>query len=129
MESRSMLKQAAAIALAMSAVVVLVRAHPHPGDVITDTFRGRVTEVNLERQTIAIDAVDRKTTKLRNYFFFLDPKVKVTRGKKKVQIGELMPGQAAVVCIAEIELNERGQETRYIAFDIKFDLQARPAVY
>lgn len=128
MKSRSMLKHAAAIALAMSAVVVPVGAHPHPGDVVTDTFRGRVTEVNLERQTIAIDAVDRKTTKLRNYFFFLDPKVKVTRGKKKVQIGELTPGQA-VVCIAEIELNERGQETRYIAFDIKFDLQARPAVY
>ena len=72
---------------------------------------GRVTEINLERRTIAIDAIDRKTKKLRNYFFVLDPKVKVTREKKKVAITELTPGQA-VVCVAEIELNERGEQTR-----------------
>src|SRR5262245_25117657 len=127
MKSRSMLKHAAAIALAMSAVVVPVGAHPHPGDVVTDTFRGRVTEVNLERHTVAIDAIDRKTKKLRNYFFVLDPKVKVTRAKKKVPITDMTPGQA-VICLAEVELNERGEPTRYIAFDIRFDLQARPAV-
>jgi hypothetical protein len=51
----------------------------HPGDVVTETFRGRLMEINLERRTIAIDAVDRRTKKLRNYFCFLDPKVKVTR--------------------------------------------------
>lgn len=103
-------------------------AHPHPGDVVTETFRGRVAEVNLERKTIAIDAIDRKTKKLRNYFFFLDPKVKVTRAKKKVDVSELAPG-GPVVCIAEVELNERGEATKYIAFEIRLDLQARPAAH
>jgi hypothetical protein len=58
----------------------------------------------------------------------LGPKVKVTRAKKTVPITELTPGQA-VVCVAEIELNEQGEQTRYIAFDIRFDVQARPAAY
>lgn len=117
-----------AIVLAVRVLTTLAWGHPHPGDVVTETFRGRVTEINLERRTIAIDAVDRKTKKLRNYFFFLDPKVKVTRAKKKVPITELMSGQA-VICVAEVELTERGDPSKYIAFDIKFDQQARPAVY
>src|SRR5215217_74447 len=117
----------AAVVLALCAFTPPLRAHPHPRDVVTDTFRGRVTEINLERRTIAIDAIDRKTKTPRNYFFVLDPKVKVTRAKKKVDLAELASGQA-VICVAEIELDERGQESRYIAFDIKFDLQARPAV-
>jgi hypothetical protein len=121
-------RSVAALVLAVATFSLPVRAHPHPGDVVTDTFRGRVTAINLERRTIAIDAIDRKTKKLRNYFFVLDPKVKVTREKKKVAITELTPGQA-VVCVAEIELNERGEQTRYIAFDIRFDVQARPAAY
>lgn len=123
-----MMRRTAAVILALSVLGGPLRAHPHPGDVVTDTFRGRVTEINLERRTIAIDAIDRETKKLRNYFFVLDPKVKVTREKKKVAITELTPGQA-VVCVAEIELNERGEPTRYIAFDIRFDVQARPAAY
>jgi hypothetical protein len=122
------MRRAIAVGLALVAFGAPLRAHPHPGDVITETFRGRVTEINLERRTIAIDAIDRKTKNLRNYFFFLDPKVKVTRARKKVPITELMSGQA-VLCVAEVELTERGDPTRYIAFDIKFDLQARPAVY
>jgi hypothetical protein len=52
----------------------------------------------------------------------------VTRAKKKIDISELMQGQT-VVCIAEIELNDRGEATKYIAFEIRFDSQARPAVY
>jgi hypothetical protein len=103
-------------------------AHPHPGDVVTDTIRGRVTEVNLERRTIAIDALDKKTKKLRNYFAVVDPKVKVTRAKKKVALTELTVGQP-VICAVEIELDQNGRETRLIAFDIQFDLTARPAVY
>ena len=122
------MRRAITFVLALVALGAPLRAHPHPGDVVTDTFRGRVTEINLEQRTIAIDAIDRKTKKIRNYFFFLDPKVKVTRAKKKVPITELMSGQA-VICVAEVELTERGDPTRYIAFDIKFDLQARPAVY
>jgi hypothetical protein len=39
-----------------------------------------------------------------------------------------MSGQP-VICVAEVELTERGDPTRYIAFDIKFDQQARPALY
>lgn len=124
----NMMKRSAAVVIALCAVSAPLLAHPHPGDVVTDTFRGRVTEVNLERRTIAIDAIDRKTKKLRNYFFFLDEKVKVTRARKKAAVADLMPGDA-VICVAEIELNDRGEETRYIAFDIKFDPQARPAVY
>lgn len=123
----STVRHAAFIVLAL-VIAAPLDAHPHPGDVVTDTIRGRVTGVDLERRTVAIDAVDRKTKKLRNYFFFLDPKVKITRAKKKVPITELMPGQT-VVCVAEIELNEHGQETKYIAFDIRFDEQARPARY
>ena len=122
------MRRAITFVLALLALDAPLRAHPHPGDVVTETFRGRVTEINLERRTIAIDAIDRKTKKLRNYFFFLDRKVKVTRAKKKVPMTELMSGQA-VICVAEIELTERGDPTRYIAFDIKFDQQARPAVY
>jgi hypothetical protein len=114
------------IVLALVMAGVPLHAHPHPGDVVTDTFRGRVTEINLERKTIAIDAMDRKTKEIRNYLFFFDPKVKVTRAKKKVPIAELMPGQV-VVCVVEVEMNERGEPTRYIAFDVRFDLQARPA--
>ena len=124
----SMMRRAVGVVLALVTLGAALSAHPHPGDVITDTFRGRVTEVNLERHTIAIDAIDRKTKKLRNFFFFLDPKVNVTRAKKKMSIAELTPGQA-VICIAEVELNERGDPTRYIAFDIRFDAQTRPAVY
>jgi hypothetical protein len=118
----------AGVVLILWALAVPLRAHPHPGDVVTDTMRGRVTEVDLERRTLAIDAIDRKTKKVRNYLVFLDPKVKITRAKKKVALTELMPGQA-VICVVEVELNEDGQETRRIAFDIQFDLQARPAVY
>jgi hypothetical protein len=121
-------RRAAVVLLCLWAGGAPIFAHPHPGDVVTDTFRGRVTEVSLERRTIAIDALDRKTKKIRNYFFFLDPKVKVTRAKKKIPFGELAPGEA-VICVAEIELNERGEATRYIAFDIRIDTQARPAVY
>ena len=123
-----MMRRAVTVVLALLALDAPLRAHPHPGDVVTDTFRGRVTEINLERKTIAIDAMDRNAKKIRNYLFFSDPKVKVTCAKKKVSITELMPGQA-VVCVAEVELSERGDPTRYIAFDIKCDEQARPQVY
>src|SRR5262249_47922331 len=80
-------------------------AHPHPGDVLTDTLRGRVSQVDLEHRTVAIDTLDRKTKKPRNYLLFLDPKVKITRGKTKLSAAELPPGQA-VVCEVEVELNE-----------------------
>lgn len=123
-----MMRRAVGVVLALVMLGAPLRAHPHPGDVVTDTFRGRVTEVNLERHTIAIDAIDRKTKKLRSFFFFLDPKVKITRAKTKVPITDLTTGQA-VVCVAEVELNERGEPTRYIAFDIRLDPQARPTVY
>ena len=122
------MRRAITFVLALLAFGAPLRAHPHPGDVVTDTFRGRVTEINVERHTLAIDAIDRKTKKLRNFFFFLDPKVKVTRAKKKVPITDITPGEA-VICVAEVELNQRGEPTRYIAFDIRFDPQARPAVY
>jgi hypothetical protein len=55
----------AVILVALSALTTPLVAHPHRGDVVTDTFRGRLTEVNFERRTIAIDAIDRKTKKLR----------------------------------------------------------------
>lgn len=116
------------VVLAVLSIARPLAAHPHPGDVVTETFRGRVTEVTLERRTMAIDAIDRKTKKLRNYFFFLDPEVKVTRAKKRVAVTELAPGEP-VVCIAEVELNERGEATKYIAFEIRFDVQARPTIH
>ena len=123
-----MLARTTAVALILWALAVPLRAHPHPGDVVTDTMRGRITAMDLERQTLAIDLIDKKTRQVRNYLVFLDPKVKVTRAKKKVALMELTAGQA-VICVVEVELDEKGQETRRIAFDIQFDLQARPAVY
>jgi hypothetical protein len=126
---RTMSQIATLLAIAALALAVApVRAHPHPGDVVTDTLRGRVTEIDLERRTIAVDTLDRKTKKPRNYLMFLDKKVKVTQGKKKMAITELTPGQP-VICLVEVELNERGEDTKFIAFEIRFDLQARPAVY
>lgn len=120
-------RRAAAVAVVLALWAPLY-AHPHPGDVVTDTLRGRVTEIDLERQTIAIDTLDRKTKKPRNYLMFLDRKVKVTQGKKKMALTDLVPGQA-VICLVEVELNENGEDSKFIAFEIRFDLQARPAVY
>ncbi len=116
------------VVLTVCALAAPLRAHPHYGDIVTDTIRGRVTGVDAEQHTIAIDAIDRKTKKLRNYLVFLDPKVKITRAKKKVALGELAPGQP-IICVVEVEIKENGQEGRLTAFDIQFDLKARPAVY
>ena len=118
----------AAVVSVLAVMRAPLAAHPHPGDVVTETFRGRVAEVDLARGTLTIDALDRQTRKVRNYLFFLDPRVKVHRGKQKASVMDLMPGDA-VVCEAEVELDERGGRTRFIAFDVRFDLQARPAVY
>ena len=123
-----------AVRIAVLLVVALVAcgapswAHPHPGDVVTDTLRGRVSEVDLEHRTVAVAMLDRKTKQPRNVLLFVDPKVKITQGKTKLSLMELPSGQA-VICEVEVELNERGEQTRLIAFEIKFDMKARPALY
>ena len=56
----------------------------------------------------------------------MDPKIKITRAKKKVVVTELAPGQA-IICVVEVEVRENCQKGRMIAFDIQFDLKAKAA--
>lgn len=110
------------------AVCASAFAHPHDGDVQTLVLRGRITHVDLKNRTLALDAIDRDTKKMRNFFVLLDPKIKVTREKKKITPAELAPGDA-IICVVEVEVRENGQKGRVIAFDIQLDLKTRPAIY
>ena len=121
-------KRATVAALVLCAATAPLIAHPHPGDVVTDTLRGRASYVDVGHRTIAIEMLDRKSKQTRNVLLFLDPKVKITRDKTKLSLPDLMAGQP-VICDVEVELNERGEQTRLIAFEIKFDMKARPALY
>jgi len=114
---------AALLACAMCAPVF---AHPHNGDIQTLVLRGTITDIDLKNGTLALDGIDRETKTLRNFFVVLDPKIKITRAKKKIPVTELAPGQA-IVCVVEVELRENGQKGRMIAFDIQFDPKAKAA--
>jgi hypothetical protein len=105
------------------AVCALAFAHPHEGDTQSLVLRGTITDVNLKNGTLALDATDRDTKKVRNFFVLLDPKIKITRAKKKVAVTELAPGQP-IICVVEVEVRENGQKGRMIALDIQFDLKS-----
>src|SRR5215210_901280 len=117
-----MTRRAALVAIALCVLCAPVLAHPHDGDVQTLVLRGTITDIDLRNGTLALDAIDRETKKLRNFFVLLDPKIKIARAKKKVAITELVPGQA-IICVVEVEVRENGQKGRMIAFDIQFDLK------
>jgi hypothetical protein len=121
-----MTRRAALAVIVMSALCAPLLAHPHNGDVQTVVLRGTITDVNLKNGTLALDAIDRDTKKLRNFFVLLDPKIKITRAKKKVAVTELAPGQS-IICVVEVEVRENGQKGRMIAFDIQFDLKVNTA--
>ena len=123
-----MTRRAALVVIVMCALCAPLVAHPHDGDVQTLVLRGTITDVDLKNGTLALDAIDRDTKKLRNFFVILDPRIKVTRAKTKVTVAELAPGQP-IICVVEVEVRENGQKGRMIAFDIQFDLKARPATY
>jgi hypothetical protein len=114
---------AALLACAMCAPVF---GHPHNGDTQTLVLRGTITDIDLKNGTLALDAIDRDTKKLRNFFVLLDPKIKITRAKQKMAVTQLAPGQA-IICVVEVEVRENGQKGRMIAFDIQFDLKAKAA--
>ena len=121
-----MTRRAALAAIALCVLCEPLLAHPHDGDVQTLVLRGTITDVNLKNGTLALDAIDRDTKKVRNFFVLLDPKIKITRAKKKVTVTELAPGQS-IICVVEVEVRENGQKGRMIAFDIQFDLKAKAA--
>jgi hypothetical protein len=118
-------RRAAVVAIVTCAAGVPLLAHPHDGDKDTLLLKGPITAIDLKHMTLALDAVDRKTKKPRNYFVLLDPKVKVTRAKKKIPLTELAPGQS-IICSVEVEPNPDA-DSKMIAFAIQIDPKAVPA--
>lgn len=98
--------------------------HPHDGDRDILVLKGTITAVDLKNGTLALDAIDRSTKRLRNFFVFLDPKIKVTRAKKKIPMTELAAGQP-VICTVEVDAHP--SDIKLIAFEIQVDLKAIPA--
>jgi hypothetical protein len=100
-------------------------AHPHDGDKDTLLLKGTITAINLKDGTLALDGVDPATKRPRNFFLFLDRKIKVTRAKKKIPLSALTPGQP-IICTVEIDAMPDA-DSKMIAFQIQVDLKAFPA--
>jgi hypothetical protein len=120
-----MTRRMALASIGLCAGWVPLLAHPHDGEKETLVLKGPITAIDLKNRTLALDAVDRQTKKLRNYFVFLDPKVKVTRAKKRIALADLTPGQA-IICIVETD-PDPDADSKMIAFAIQIDLKALPA--
>ena len=124
----TVIRRATLLVVLWGTAVASAVGHPHDGEPVVLKFHGRVTEVNLARHTLAFDAIDPETRRPRNYLVFLDAKVKVSRGhEKKIPLTELTNGQS-IVCFVEVEANPDSR-SRMVVFEIRFDLQARPAIY
>ncbi len=102
-----------------------LRAHPHDGDTDRLVLKGIITAIDLKNGTLALDAIDPATKRPRNFFVFLDRKIKVTRAKKKIPSTSLAAGQP-IICTVEVD-PKPDADSKIIAFDIQIDLKALPA--
>jgi hypothetical protein len=89
-------------------------AHPH-GEDTTVVFTGTLTKVDVQNQTIEVDAIDRRTLVRRNVLLFIDAKAKMRHGKRRITSAELTAGQR-VTCVAEVEEDRDG---RLVVFDVR----------
>ena len=93
-------------------------AHPHDEDPEILWLSGTLTKVDVVNRAIELDAVDRKTNTVRNLLLFVDAKVKLRKGKARIGLGDLRPGQR-VTCTAEREYVDGGERLR--AFEIRLE--------
>jgi hypothetical protein len=90
--------------------------HPHAERQIV-RLRGTLTKVDVVNRAVELDTVDPGTKRPRNVLLFLDKKVKLRRGKARVEIGDLRPGQT-VTSLVEIR-HDAEEAERFFALEIQ----------
>jgi hypothetical protein len=118
-------RRTALAAIMTYGVAAPLLAHPHHGDKDTLLLKGPITSIDLVNRTLALDAVDRATKRIRNFLVFLDPKIKLKRGKAKIALTDLTPRQR-IICTVEIDPMPDA-DSKMVAFQIEIDLKALPA--
>jgi hypothetical protein len=117
-----MTRRTAVAAILTWAGWVPLLAHPHDGDKDTLVLKGIITDIDVKNGTLALDGIDPATKRPRNFFLFLDRKIKVTRAKKTISVSALAPGQP-IICTVEID-GRPDADSKMIVFRIQVDLKA-----
>jgi len=99
---------------ALVAVAPPISAHPHDEDEIV-VLTGTLTKINLERQTVELDVFDRQERGTRNLLLFVEAKAKLTDGKRRIALTELVSGQQVTVTAERVA----NQGSRLVAFEIR----------
>jgi len=92
------------------------QAHPHNENTIV-FLTGTLVNVDLKTQTIQVHGFDRETKSTRTLVLFVDPKIKLKQGKRRLALSDLTAGQS-VACTAERELDH---DSRLVVFEISVD--------
>ena len=96
------------------------QSHPHDENPIV-RLSGTLVNVDLKTQTIQIAAFDRETKSTRTLVLFVDPKIKLRQGKRRLALSDLIAGQR-VTCTAERELD---RDSRLVVFEISVDERSK----
>jgi hypothetical protein len=93
-----------------------VNGHPHQERRIL-ILSGTLTKVDAVNRAIELDTFDPDTKDPRNLLLFLDKKLKLRRGKAKIDLAELKAGQQ-ITSTVEVTHDE-GEVERFVALDIQ----------
>jgi hypothetical protein len=97
-------------------VSTVASGHPHEERQIL-RLRGALTKVDAVNRTVELDTVDPNTKRPRNLLLFLDKKVKLRRGKAKIELADLKPGHK-VSSMVELTTDDE-QSERFVALEIQ----------
>ena len=105
---------------ALAPTLLPVAAHPHGPDSEV-YFSGTIRRVDVDAQTLVIDAVDPRSLARRDVLTYLDREATIRRGKQVVALSDLEAGDRAT-CVGFRELDDGD---RIVLTDVRVNARRR----